>query len=85
MNSENFKKNAFISLAGPGLNVVHEIFHLYCGTQEFIFSFKIYLFWLCWVFVAIGLSLVEPSGGPSVAVMHRLLIATASPVAEGGL
>jgi len=36
----------------------------------------IYLFWLCWVFVAArGLSLVAVSGGYTLAVMHRLLIA----------
>ena len=49
------------------------------------FFFKIYLFWQCWVFVAVGLSLVEPSRGPSVVVVHRLFIAVASLVAEDGL
>ena len=72
-------------MAIPGLNVVHGIFDRHCGMQEFFFFFKVYLFWPCWVFVAIGLSLVEPSGGPSVAVVHRLFIAMASLVAEDGL
>ena len=40
-------------------------------------------FWLCCVFVAVcGLSLVEESGGYSVIVVHGLLIAVASLVAE---
>ena len=36
------KKNVFLSLAVPGLNVVHEIFNLHCGTQEFSFLRFIY-------------------------------------------
>ena len=49
------------------------------------FFLRFIYFWQCWVFVAIGLSLVEPTGGPSVVVVHRLFIAMASLVAEDGL
>ena len=50
----------------------------------YIFNLFIYL-WLCWVFVAVrGLSLVAGSGLLFV-VVHGLLIAVASLVAEHGL
>ena len=58
------------------------------------FFFKlIYLFWLCWVFVAVpGLSLVVASGGLLFIAVHGLLIAVyglliavSSLVAEHGL
>ena len=42
-----------------------------------------YVFWMCWVFVAAGgLFLVTASGGYSLAVVHRLLIGVASLVEE---
>ena len=45
--------------------------------QELSLSFRVYLFWLCWVFVAVlGLSLFA---------VHGLLIAAAPLVAEHGL
>ena len=44
----------------------------------------IYLFWLCWVFVAVcRLSLVVGSGGYSLVVLHGLLMAVASLVNHG--
>ena len=48
---------------------------------------KLYLliYWPCWVCVAVGFSLVAASGGYSLGVMHRLLIAMASLVTEHGL
>ena len=43
-------------------------------------------FWLCWVFVAAcGFSLFSASGGHSLAVVCRLLIALASLVEDRGL
>ena len=43
------------------------------------------LLWLCWVFIAAcGLPLVATSGGYSLAVVHGLLTAVASLVAERG-
>ena len=53
----------------------------------FYISISIYYlfvyFWLCWVFVALhGLSLVTASRGYSLAVVHGLVIAVASLVAE---
>jgi len=42
-----------------------------------------YVFWLCWVFVAAGgLFLVTASAGCSLAVVHRLLPVAAAPVVE---
>ena len=42
-----------------------------------------YLFWLCWVFIAAcELSVVAASGGYSLVGMHPLLIVVASLVAE---
>ena len=41
-----------------------------------------YLFWLCWVLAACGLSVVAASGGYSLVGMHPLLIVVASLVAE---
>ena len=47
---------------------------------EFLF---IYLFWLCWIFVAVnGLSLVVLSGGYSLISVNGLLIAVAPLVVE---
>ena len=49
---------------------------------NFFFFFN---FWLCWVFgAAHGLSLVVASRGSSLIVVHGLLIAVASLVAEQG-
>ena len=46
-------------------------------------SFLLLLLWLCWVFIAAcGLPLVAMSGGYSQAVVHGLLTAVASLVAE---
>ena len=54
------------------------------GFKSVVFCF-IY-FGLCWILVAAcGLSLVAVSGGYSVVVLHRLLIAVASLVVEHGL
>ena len=48
--------------------------------------FKIYFFWLHWVFVAVcGLSLVAASRGYTLVAVGRLLIAVASLGTEGGL
>ena len=48
--------------------------------------FFFFFFGRCWVFVAeCGLSLVAASGGYSFVVVHSLLIAVASLVAEHGL
>ena len=45
-----------------------------------------YVFYLCWVFVVVhGLSLIPASGGRSLVVVHGLLTAGASLVAEHGL
>ena len=44
-----------------------------------------YVFYLCWVFVVHGLSLIPASGGRSLVVVHGLLTAGASLVAEHGL
>ena len=41
-----------------------------------------FLFWLHWVFAALRLSQAVGSGGYSLAVAHRFLIAVASLVAE---
>ena len=52
------------------------------------YFFKFYLFpyfWLCWVFVAVGFSLVVVSGGCSLVAAHRLLFAVAFLVVEYGL
>jgi len=55
---------------------------LTCFLKFFIDLF-ICIFWLHWVFVALhGLSLAAVSGDYSLAVVHRLLIAVASLVAE---
>ena len=54
----------------------------------FFFNKYIYLFiyWLCWVFVAVhGLSLVAASGGLLFIEIRGLLIAVVSLVAEHGL
>ena len=62
--------------------------HILMYTLFFIYLFIILFiyFWLCWVFVAAhGLSLVVASRGYSSVVVHRLLIAVASLVAEHGL
>ena len=56
----------------------------YCLHFSIVVHFNFYFiyFWLCWVFVAAcGLSLVAARGGYSV-VVHRLLTAVASLVAE---
>ena len=46
----------------------------------------IYLYWLCWVFVAAcKLFLVSESRGYSLVVVHRLLIVVSSLVVEHGL
>ena len=45
----------------------------------------IYLFWLCWVFVAVQGFSVVASMGYSLVAMHRLPIGVASLVAEYGL
>ena len=61
-----------------GLQVESDLFF-------FLINLFIY-FWLLWVFVAVrGLSLVAVSGGYSFIVVHRLLIAVSSLVAEHGL
>ena len=50
------------------------------------FFLCVFVFWLHWVFIALyGLSLVAESGGPLFVVVHGLLIAVASLVAEHGL
>ena len=55
----------------------------FLGFLKYIY---IYIYWLCWVFVAAcGLSLVVESRGYSLVVVHGLLIAVASLVAEHGL
>ena len=60
---------------------------MYIRTKAYLhywFSFLFFNFWLHWVFVAVhGLSLVAASRGYSV--VHGLLIAVASLVAEHGL
>ena len=51
----------------------------------FFFLINLFIYWLCWVFVAARrLSLFPSSGGYSVAV-RGLLVAVASVVAERGL
>ena len=56
-----------------------------CGFTLFK-NFYLFIYWLCWVFVATcRLSLVVASGGYSPVVVLRLLTAGASPVAEPGL
>ena len=52
---------------------MHKGFHL---KKLFIY------FWLCWSSLLLGLSLVVVSGGYSLVVLHGLLIAVASLVAE---
>ena len=48
-----------------------------------LLHFPFFFFWLRWVFIAArGLSLVVVSGGYSFVVVHGLLIAVASLVAE---
>ena len=50
---------------------------------EDLYFFEKKFFWLHWVFTAAcGLSLVVDNGGYSLVVVHRLLIAEASLVAE---
>ena len=44
----------------------------------------IYL-WLCWVFIAVGFSLVVASGGYSLAVVCKLLMVVVSLTADHGL
>ena len=52
----------------------------------YIFILLIYLFWLCWVFVAAHrFSPVAESGGFSLVAACRLLIVVASLVVEHGL
>ena len=47
---------------------------------------SVFYFWLCWAFAAEpGLSLVAVTGGASLVVVLRLLIAVASLVAGPGL
>ena len=61
-----------------GVCVLHGLIQL-----SILFSLKNIYFWLCWVFVAVcGLSLVVASGGYSLVVVHRLLVAVASLVSE---
>ena len=48
-----------------------------------LFFFNLINFWLCWAFVAVcGLSLVAASGGYSLVVVGRILVAVASLVLE---
>ena len=47
----------------------------------FVFKYNLFIFWLCWVFIA-GLSLVSANGGYSLVVVHGLLVAAVSLVAE---
>ena len=50
---------------------------------QLIIFIYLFIFWLCWVFVAVrGLSLVVASGGYSFIAVCGLLIAVASLVAE---
>ena len=49
------------------------------------FKFSLFIYWLCWVFVAAWTSLAAASGGYTLVVICGLLIAVASLVAEHGL
>ena len=45
----------------------------------FLLFYLLFIFWLCWVFVAVqGLSLVAESGGSSLFAVCRLLVMVAS-------
>ena len=56
---------------------------LYLFFLTTFFSFYVFIYWLCWVFVATyGFSLVAASGKYSVVEVCRLLIVMASLVAE---
>ena len=44
--------------------------------------FEFYLFWLCWVFIAVQVFSVAVSGGCSLAVGQGLLTAVASFIVE---
>ena len=49
------------------------------ATREENMGYYIYVFWLCWIFVAVHrLSLVSATTGYSLIAVHRLLIVLAS-------
>ena len=67
-------------------NIWVQTFFFFNDSQMFFLLLNIYLFWLCWVFIAArGLYLVAASGGYSLVVVCRLLIALASLIVGHGL
>ena len=72
-----------LDLEGPWGALVYLPHLLRCRKSNIFFFFN---FWLHWVFAAEPeLSLVAVTGGSSLVVVLRLLIAVASPVAGPGL
>ena len=68
------------------INIWVQSFFFFNDSQMFFLLLNIYLFWLCWVFIAArGLYLVAASGGYSLVVVCRLLIALASLIVGHGL
>ena len=56
---------------------------LWFNINMMVFSLIFIYFWLCWVFIAgRGLSLVTASGGSSLVVVHGVLTAVPTLVAE---
>ena len=56
---------------------------LWFNINKMVFSLIFIYFWLCWVSIAVcGLSLVTAIGGSSQVVVHGVLTAVATLVAE---
>ena len=74
------------TMKNAAINIWVQTFFFFNDSQMFFLLLNIYLFWLCWVFIAArGLYLVGASGGYSLVVECRLLIALASLIAGRGL